>query len=238
MASRTHLSSAAGLVGSVEKLSQRGILKLTKDKLYLICAGESNTSGGPQVWAQINVKSVFSEFRIESNVDNQIFLEFVPNALSKALKSTVGATQVIVRLAKRASTNIPVLNFNISTASRVGHSMTVTQEVGVKVLKQSELEAMAKEPMCPEPDVHVMLPQPTETMRGVVEKMKNLDSIITVSSNLQGILRLRVKSDLANVETEWRNLSHPEMGKLCHQTQATAPLNVIHRRQSEPRRQR
>lgn len=203
----------AGLVGSVEKLSHRGILKLTKEKIYLICAGESNTSGGPQVWAQINVKSVFSEFRIESNVDDQIFLEFVPTVLSKALKSTVGATEVIVRLAKRASTNTPVLAFLIKSASRVGHSMSITQEVAVKVLKLSEVELMAKEPMCPEPDVHVMLPQPSETMRGVVEKMKNIDNIITISSNLQGVFRLRAKSDLAGAETEWRGLSHPEMGR-------------------------
>lgn len=220
----------AGLVGSVEKLSQRGILKLTKEKIYLICAGEQNTAGGPQVWAQINVKSVFSEFRIESNVDDQIFLEFVPHALSRALRSTQGATEVVVRLAKRASTNSPVLNFQITTASRVGHVMKVTQEVAVKVLKLSELEAMAKEPMCPEPDVHVMLPQPTETMRGVVEKMKNLDSIITVSSNLQGVMRLRVKSDLANVETEWRNLSHPEMGELNTSLSRTVFNASSHRR--------
>jgi HUS1 checkpoint protein len=99
--------------------------------------------------------------------------------------------------------------------------MSITQEVAVKVLKLSELEAMAKEPMCPEPDVHVMLPQPSETMRGVVEKMKNLDSIVTISSNLQGVLRLRVKSDLANVETEWRNLSHPEMGALRYGSRLT-----------------
>ena len=86
--------------------------------------------------------------------------------------------------------------------------------MAVRVLKLVQLEEMAKEPMCPEPDVHIMLPLPSELMRGVVERMKNIDSLITISANLQGVFRLRVESDLANVETEWRNLKHPEIGKL------------------------
>lgn len=195
----------------MERLSHRGILKLTRDKIYLICTGEG-AAGGPQVWAQINVPSVFSEYRIESNVDNQIFLEFVPTSLSKALKSSAGATAIVVRLAKRSSDNHPILSFDITSASRVGHSIDIVQQVAVRVLKLVELEEMAKEPMCPEPDVHIMLPSPSDLMRGVVDKMKNLGSIINFSANLQGVLKLRVASDLANVETEWQDLKHPEIG--------------------------
>ncbi|KAK9893641.1 cell cycle checkpoint [Cystobasidium minutum MCA 4210] len=198
------------LVSSVEGLSQRGILKLTREKIYLICAGEG-AAKGPQVWAQINVPSVFSDFKIESNVENQIFLEFVPAALSKALKSASGATEIIVRLAKRVSDNHPILSFNISSASRGGHSVDIVQEVAVRVLKLAELEEMAKEPMCPEPDVHIMLPASSESLRGVVDRMKNIGNVITVSANLQGVLKLRVESDLAKVETEWRDLKHPEI---------------------------
>ena len=164
------------------------------------------------MWAQINVANVFSDFKIESNTDNQIFLEFIPTALSKALRSSQGAASIIIRLAKRTSNNTPILSFAFSGATRGGHSLDIVQEMSVRVLKLTELEEMAKEPMCPEPDVHIMLPLPSETMRGVVERMKNLDSLITVSANLQGIFRLRVNSDLANVETEWRNLKHPEIG--------------------------
>jgi HUS1 checkpoint protein len=196
----------------VEGLSHRGILKLTREKIYLICAGEG-AAKGPQVWAQISVPSVFSDFKIESNVQNQIFLEFVPASLSKALKSTSGATAIIVRLAKRPSDNHPILAFSISSASRGGHSVEITQEVAVRVLKLAELEEMAKEPMCPEPDVHILLPLASDGMRDVVDRMKNLGNIITVSANLQGVLKLRVASDLAKVETEWRDLKHPEIGK-------------------------
>lgn len=207
--------SPPGLVSSVEGLSHRGILKLTRDKIYLICAGEG-AAKGPQVWAQINVPSVFSDFKIESNVQNQIFLEFVPASLSKALKSTSGATEIVVRLAKRSSDNHPILAFNISSASRGGHSVEVVQEVAVRVLKLAELEEMAKEPMCPEPDVHIMLPATSDALRGVVDRMKNIGNIITVSANLQGVLKLRVESDLAKVETEWRDLKHPEIGELLY----------------------
>lgn len=67
--------------------------------------------------------------------------------------------------------------------------------------------------MCPEPDVHIMLPAASESLRGVVDRMKNIGSIITVSANLHGVLKLRVESDLAKVETEWRDLKHPEIGE-------------------------
>lgn len=201
----------AGLVSSVEGLSHRGILKLTREKIYLICTGEG-AAKGPQVWAQINVPSVFSDFKIESNVQNQIFLEFVPTSLSKVLKSTSGATEITVRLAKRSIDSHPILAFNISSASRGGHAVEIVQEVAVRVLKLAELEEMAKEPMCPEPDVHIMLPLSSESVRGVVDRMKNIGNIISISANLQGVLKLRVESDLAKVETEWRDLKHPEIG--------------------------
>lgn len=194
----------------MERLAQRGVLKLTPDRIFLICAGGTNTAGGPQVWAQINVPSVFSEYRTESNTNNEIYLEFVPSSLSKALKSTTGATAITVKLAKRLTDGHPVLSFTISGQSRSGNALSIVQEVTVRVLKQVELEDVAKEPMCPEPDVHILLPQPLDMMRGVVERMKSLDPIIRLSINRRGVLKLRTQSDLANVETEWRGLTHPE----------------------------
>lgn len=201
-----------GLVSSVEKLSHRAILKLTEDVVYLICAGEANTSGGPQVWAQVKVPTVFKSFRIESNTENQIFLEFVPTALSKALKSGGGAPNIAVRLAKRASTDHPVLSFSIEGVSRSGHSLDIVQEVAVRVLKLAEVQEMAKEPMCPEPDVHIVLPNPSDTLRTVVDRMKNSHSVIHFAANLEGKLKLRVESDLVNIETQWKNLKNPDIG--------------------------
>lgn len=118
-----------------------------------------------------------------------------------------------MRLAKRSYDSHPILAFNISSASRGGHAVDIVQEVAVRVLKLAELEEMAKEPMCPEPDVHIMLPESSESLRGVVDRMKNIGNVITVSANRQGVLKLRVESDLAKVETEWRGLKHPEIGE-------------------------
>jgi len=207
----SNMDALLRLVSSVEKLSHRAILKLTEDVIYLICAGEANTNGGPQVWAQIKVPSVFAGFRIESNTDNQIFLEFVPTALSKALRSASAATSVVVRLAKRASTDHPILLFNIDTVSRSNHTLSIVQEVAVRVLKLAEVQEMAKEPMCPEPDVHIVLPSPSDTLRTVVDRMKNSHNVIHLSANLDGQLRLRVESDLVNIETTFRGLKNPSV---------------------------
>jgi HUS1 checkpoint protein len=105
--------------------------------------------------------------------------------------------------------------------------------VPVRVLKLAELEDMAKEPMCPEPDVHIMLPLPSDIMRGVVERMKNLDSIIHVSANQEGVMKLRVQSDLANVETEWRGLSKPDVGKFLTVNNMSYSVELTRRDESD-----
>jgi HUS1 checkpoint protein len=50
-------------------------------------------------------------------------------------------------------------------------------------------------------------------MRTVAERMKTISDTVVLSANLSGKLRMRIESDLANVETQWDNLRHPELGK-------------------------
>lgn len=58
---------------------------------------------------------------------------------------------------------------------------------------------------------YVILPNLLQ-LRNVAERMKNISDRIEISCNNAGTLRFRVESDLANVETEWRNLQNPDLG--------------------------
>lgn len=207
-------SSFTRLITSLSPLSKVATLKLKPDALHLICVSDGQ---GVQVWSQIQVASIFdiNTFRLESNSNNEIYLELSTEALGRALKSAAGATDVAIKLAKKGGAGPhgtgkgarPVLSLIITSASRQGRPVTITQDVAVNVKKQSEVEAL-KEPLCPAPDVNILLP-PLQSLLKVAERLKTVSPIITVSANWRGEFRLKAESDNANVETEWRGLKHP-----------------------------
>ncbi|BGP17888.1 hypothetical protein JCM10213_000966 [Rhodosporidiobolus nylandii] len=207
------------LIGSLAPLGKRATLKLKSDSVHLICMGEG-AGGGVQVWSQIAVASIFdlATFRLESNHHNEIYLEVSTDSLSRALKSCSGATSTTIKLAKKGGAGpngtgkgaYPVLSLAIESSSRLGKRLEITQDVAVKVKKAAEIELL-KEPLCPAPEVVLLLP-PLSVLRTVAERLKTVSSLITLSANNRGELRLRAESDEAKVETEWRGLKRPNTG--------------------------
>lgn len=107
---------------------------------------------GVQIWATLDVGSVFANYRIESHNHNEITVEVVAESLARALRSAAGATEVMLRLGKRDGE--PLLSLSIGMASHTGAKLDVTQDVLVRILRVSEMNLIT-EPMCPTPDVRV-----------------------------------------------------------------------------------
>lgn len=85
---RAELSNASTLqklISSLSPISKTATLKLSFDNLHLICKGD----GQVQVWSQIKMRSIFEleTLKLESNTNNEIYLELSTEALSLALKS-------------------------------------------------------------------------------------------------------------------------------------------------------
>lgn len=109
---------------------------------------------------QIRVISLFTDYRIQSNANNEISLALSTTALSSALRSATphsssnpsgtSAEEVIMKLAKKR--DAAVLSFEIFGASRMGRRVKVEHDVRIEVLKPGEVSRL-KEPLCPEPDV-------------------------------------------------------------------------------------
>ena len=53
---------------------------------------------------------------------------------------------------------------------------------------------------------------PFSELRPVIERLRALGSYLTVSANNSGELRFQVESDVAEVQTYFTNLKHPEFG--------------------------
>ncbi|KAK4051962.1 Checkpoint protein hus1 [Microbotryomycetes sp. JL221] len=212
-----NVGSFTRLITSLTPLSKIATIKLMHDNVNVICTSDGSASC-VQVWSQIATSSIFDteNLRLESNNNNEIYLEVSTDALARALKSAAGATQVVIKLAKKPGLGPqgqptaarPVLTLAISSASKAGRMLEITQDVAVRVKTLTEMQAM-KEPLCPTPDVNILLP-PLSSLRTVCDRLKTISSIITISSNWRGELRLRAESDDANVETEWRGLKHPQ----------------------------
>ena len=127
----------------------------------------------------VKAVSLFVDYRIQSNANNQITLTLSSEALSTTLRSacspsntssSISNAEVVmkwvpesesstntfswcyVRLAKK--NDQAVLSFEITGSSRNGRRIRVTQDVRIEVMKLQDVERLA-EPMCPEPDVRV-----------------------------------------------------------------------------------
>lgn len=169
--------------------------------------------------------TVFDNYRIASANENVINLEVPLVVLLRALRSCASASDATLRLTKRASDNAPILCLTITTSSNssisAGNTL-VTQEIPVRVLSGASVDGI-REPMCPEPDVHIVLP-PLAHVRSVTERLNKLSSKsslsagnssegsrLIISANMAGQFKMRLANDAVKVESMWKGLSNPNM---------------------------
>lgn len=167
--------------------------------------------------------TIFDDYRIASANENIINLEVPLVILLRALRSCASASDATLRLTKRASDNAPILCLTITTSSNSSISSgntLVTQEIPVRVLSGASVDGI-REPMCPEPDVHVVLP-PLAHIRSVTERLNKLSSKsssphannsegsrLILSANMAGQFKMRLVNDAVKVESLWKGLNNP-----------------------------
>ncbi|GLB44726.1 putative hus1-like protein [Lyophyllum shimeji] len=211
-ASIANVSTFFKIIQSIEKLQKKCIIKFTETNMHVICNHDAN-EGGIQVWSQIKVESLFTGYRIQSNANNEITMAITSEALLAALKSasssgasTYDTEEVIMKLAKKNAQ--AVLTFEINGLTRVGRRVRVSHDVKIEVLRPNDV-ARLNEPMCPEPDLHILLP-PLQKLRTVVERLKLMSDILAVRANNNGCLRLSINTESVKVDTEWKDCANPK----------------------------
>ncbi|KAF5342544.1 hypothetical protein D9611_001220 [Ephemerocybe angulata] len=217
------------IMQTLEKLQKRLIIKFTETTMHLICNSDTN-EGGIQVWSQIKIPSIFSKYRIQSNANNEITLVLSSEALLGALRSassnpsgltinpnngnpngqgnvnSIETEEVIVRLTKKNEQ--AMLSFEITGLSRLGRTVRVAHDVRIEVLKPLDAARLG-EPLCPAPDVHVLLP-PLQKLRTIVERLRPMSNILALRANNSGVLQIAVNTEGVKVETEWRGCTNPK----------------------------
>ncbi|CAO1629287.1 unnamed protein product [Sympodiomycopsis kandeliae] len=214
------INTLTRIIQTIHKVSPRCIIRLEPNDVRFICTSESSSSAqGIQIWSQISVDSFFKDYRVESNFNNQINFEVSTDTLLQALRSGVNAIDVMMRLAKRDKE--PLLSFAIANASHSGSKIEIVQDVLIKVLRPAE-SARIKEPLCPDPDVHIFLPK-LYKVRTVAERMKAVSNHIYISANHQSEFRMSVEQPEIQMETTWKKCGHPAINKTVQEQQQQQP---------------
>ncbi|WFD21900.1 Checkpoint protein hus1 [Malassezia equina] len=202
-ASVTNVALLAGLLHTAAGVSSPCYLHFTPTKFRLIAPAGHD---GVQIWATLDVGSVFANYRIESHNHNEITVEVVAESLARALRSAAGATEVMLRLGKRDGE--PLLSLSIGMASHTGAKLDVTQDVLVRILRVSEMNLIT-EPMCPTPDVRVLAL--TDAVKAMAEQIRPLATQVCLGANHSGALRLAVMDSDVVGEATWTGLEHPSV---------------------------
>ncbi|KAJ2704812.1 Checkpoint protein hus1 [Coemansia spiralis] len=190
------------VVQSIDRLTKSAILKLTPEKLHIIVI--TDVDSGLQLWSDVAVNALFSDYRIESVHSNEIYLEFSIDNLQRALKSAQGALRTTLKLTKKQG--LAVLSLIIQNQSGTGRELTLSQDVPVRVLTPQQMDAV-REPLVPDSQVHIMMP-PLNSVRSIAERLKTMGDRVAVSANRDGEVTLRVSNDLVEITTFFRGLEN------------------------------
>ncbi|KXS19231.1 Hus1-like protein, partial [Gonapodya prolifera JEL478] len=199
-----NLPSLTEIAQSANSLAKTCIARITPTKVFFIVA-DTNADSAIQLWAHIEADKVFEDFRIESQNNNEIWLELSPELLARSLKSTAHADGTNLRLTKRDEK--AVLSFQVSAVSRTHKHVQITQDLPVRVLTKAQADVI-QEPMVPDPQVHIM-PPPLSALRPLVDRLKQLSGQCVISANMQGEWRVEAQADGVTVEARWEKLVNP-----------------------------
>ncbi|VDB90867.1 unnamed protein product [Peniophora sp. CBMAI 1063] len=207
-----NVTTFARIMQTVEKIQKKCIMRFSETEMRIICNADPSGST-VQIWSTIRVEAIFSSYRIQSNSNNEISILLSADALSQVLRPLtlpgVSLEDVTMKLAKK--NDVPVLNFEIATASRGGRTVRVSHDVRIDIMKPQDV-AELKEPLCPEPDVHIVLP-PLQDIRPVVERLRALGDVVAVRANRSGKLQISAATENAKIDVVWDKLQNPRIGE-------------------------
>ncbi|XP_073405945.1 checkpoint protein HUS1 isoform X1 [Dendrobates tinctorius] len=193
------------VVNTITKLTKSCTLRLAASNLYFILT-DKVANGGVSMWCELCQANFFDEYQMEgvSAEQNEIFLELIPENLSRALKTAQNAKTVKIKLTNK---HCPCITVSVELPSLSSTSRIVTHDIPVSVIPR-RLWNDFKEPTVPDFDVSIYLPA-IKTMKSVVERMKNLSNFIVIEANRNGEINLKIETDLVSVSTHFKDLGNP-----------------------------
>ncbi|EEB07902.2 checkpoint clamp complex protein Hus1 [Schizosaccharomyces japonicus yFS275] len=200
----SNLPTLSRLAQSLDRIGKFCWIRLMPETVNFVVIPEFKTT---QVWAVVEIETVFEDYIVQSNAENVINLEVPTANLYKALRSATNAAHATLRLTKQ--NNQAILSLSTTWSGRAFGSNIVTHNIAVKVLSHNYV-SLVKEPTVPEPNCHIFLP-PLNVMKAVVDRYRSMSDRIIFSANMAGELELAICTPAAKIKTRWSNLQNPEL---------------------------
>ncbi|XP_064908241.1 checkpoint protein HUS1 isoform X2 [Columba livia] len=174
------LNHFSRVINTIAKLAKTCTLRLTVGKLYFILS-DKVANGGVTMWCELCQGNFFDEFQMEGVAaeHNEIYLELVPDNLSRALKTAQSAKAVKIKLTNK---HCPCLRVAVELPSLSSSSRIVTHDIPVGIIPR-KLWNDFREPSVPDFDV--------------------------IEANLSGEMNLKIETDLVSVTTHFKDLGNP-----------------------------
>mmetsp|Transcript_31990 Transcript_31990/g.46093 ORF Transcript_31990/g.46093 Transcript_31990/m.46093 type:complete len:287 (+) Transcript_31990:1-861(+) len=209
-----------------EKIGETCVLLLSDTSLRISLV-LSDTSSVPRCYADLQCATIFNEWKIESqNENNVILFEIGLTQLSRALTSGKMSSNSQLKLVKRD--NSPCLCFE-TNAHESSLSIDVTHDIPIKILKSSDL-LYHLPPQMSSPSVALDLPHKTRLMKTIVERMAKLSKYVHMTASQTGRLVLRAEHSSAVIKTFFNGLQPRYVGELnaltSAENEATVKLNL------------
>ncbi|KAJ1515487.1 hypothetical protein HMI56_004310 [Coelomomyces lativittatus] len=188
-------------VYSFERISKKCVLRLTPARIHFVL---KDPGEGTQVWCTIPAPSVLEDYLVESNYQNEIWLEIKIEYLLRAFKSMLSGHLVTMKLSKE--NHIPVLAIAIHSENR-DTTLVIQQVVPVQPLRRIQIQEL-REPRIPAQEVYILLPSLLQ-LKTLAERYRALSPHATFASNHHGKLILSIDAPNVSIETEFNNLRNP-----------------------------
>lgn len=194
------------VVNTLKGLSRLCVLRLCTDRFHFIISPENMGQHGAMVWCTLDQSHFFSEYNMKgvTEEDNEIYLEFAPDMLMKALNSlkfSQVAKSVKIKLTNKM---YPCLTFEVELPSTALHSRICVHDVPVNTIPRRDWQDY-KTPDMPRFDVGIEVPS-LKLLRGVVDRMKALQPHIIMAASLSGSMSLKVTTDTASIAMHFQDL--------------------------------
>eukprot|EP01080_Neovahlkampfia_damariscottae_P003157 gene3157-5473_t len=181
-----------------EKANEQCHFRFSQKLMFFITKTEYQD--GTQIWSRIKTKALFSDFRIESTMDNEIWVILDLKNILSALKTYSKAQSIIVKLSKKNGVAFLTLEITVNNAN-------ITQDIPLQVLGKDEVKDI-EEPSLPLPTISITMPN-LKDLKSIIDKMKGLNDRLMLTATLANTLNFSIESQFVNVSTFYKSLDHP-----------------------------
>ena len=193
------------LVTALAKIGTQCAVLLSREELQFAATEDAQSTESLYMFATLEPRHVFSEFRVESRAGNQVAFIIALDNLFRALQSGRQASHVVFKLATKQGSPHLVIE---TTADRI----EVCHDIPINLIKASTMVDHYP-PAIDEPQAQIEM-APPQSLRAVMDRMKLLHHLVQVDVDIeQGRMTFSVTTDNVTMRTFYQDLENKTPGE-------------------------